>query len=78
MVLINVDQCIIWDIVLAVGIKLKKFNHPSMYYKFPTVHRRSCLITPIQIQLKITSKINGARGNLMPLVFQGDDLIMLL
>ena len=29
MVLINVDQCIIGDIVLAVGIKLKKFNHPS-------------------------------------------------
>ena len=31
MVLINVDQCIIWDIVLAVGIKLKKINHPSQH-----------------------------------------------
>ena len=31
MVLINVDQCIIRDIVLAVGSKLKNFNHSSMH-----------------------------------------------
>ena len=29
MVLINVEQCIIWDIVLVVGFKLKKFNYSS-------------------------------------------------
>ena len=29
MILINVDQCIIRDIMLAVGIKLKKINYPS-------------------------------------------------
>ena len=32
-VLINVDQCIIGDIVLVVGIKLKKNNYPIRYYK---------------------------------------------
>ena len=30
MVLINVDQCIIWDIVLAVDFTLRKFDYSSV------------------------------------------------
>ena len=33
LILINGDQCNIAEIVLALWVKLKKFNHPSAYVR---------------------------------------------